>query len=354
MLSLTSHAKVIGLTAVAAGLGGALSSSPAIAFTSATGVTFGPLTDGADSSVNSITYSSQSLTITGVTAGSDWTTVGGVSTSLTLQRSSTGNENQTVWSERAGSATTLKTSDPSTTEAALAQTNIYLGTDNLFANTSAGNPGTPNFSNVERVDFVNTGGITSAADLGVSIFERGVANGHDAFNIAAITGIDGSGNPTSFGSLLSLVNGSWGTTGLSPTASSGYTVLNDGGTGDFANTNQQISGQNVGGVVIPLTDLVSAGTTIFGYALFASDTTVAGACSAIDLLDINNAACYPTTTPQASGGIDLMAGNLGVLREEVPVPVPPQFVGMILSAVLVAAGKVRSKRKQRAAESTSQ
>jgi hypothetical protein len=237
-------------------------------------------------------------------------------------------------------------SQPTTTEAALAQTNIFLGTDNLFANTNAG---TPNFSNVERADFVASGGITSAADLGVSVFERGVSTAHDAFKIAAITGFDASGNPT-FGSLLSFANGSWGATGLSSTAgASGYTVLNGGNTGSFVNTNQTISGQNVGGVLIPLTDLASAGATIYGYSLFATDTAVAGACTLAGLSNINNAACYPTNTAQTSGGIDLMAGNFGILQRDVvqPVPVPPQFIGTAFSALLAALKLRGGKRKNK-------
>jgi hypothetical protein len=352
MVNLKSHAQFAGLAAVATGLGSLLVGSPAIAFTSVTGVDLGSFTDGADSTVNGITYGGQSLPITGVTAGTNWTTAGGVSTSLTLQRSSGGTANQIVWSEREGGAlqTTVRTDVPSTTQAALAQTNIFQGTDNLFTNF---NDNTPNFSNVERADFLAPGGITSATNLGASIFERGVATGHDSFKIAAITGLDGFGTPNSFGSLLSISN--WGTTPLRTTtqtpaaspANPDYTVLNEGTTGSFTNTANLNNGQNIGGVLIPLSELAAPGTTIYGYALFGNDTIVGGTCTAAGLADINNTACYPTTTAQANGGIDLMAGNFGVLQEVgvVPVPVPPQFIGTALSALL-AAWKVRSGKRK--------
>ncbi len=351
MLNLKSRGQAVGLVAIATGLGSVLASSPAIAFITITDTTLGSFTPGSSSTVNGITYGNQSLPITGVTAGNPWTTSGVFETTLSLQRAGTVPANEIVWSERAGGAgvTNVRTTVPTTTQAALAQTNLFQGTDNLFTNSSSG---TANFSNVERADFVVSGGFTSANDLGVSVFERGVTSGHDLFKVAAITGIDGSGNPTSFGSLLTLANGTWGTTALRTTAQTppsspanpNYTVLNGGTTGTFTNT-ADITGQNIGGVVIRLSELVPSGTTIYGYALFAGDTAVSGTCTATGLADINNTACYPTNTAQANGGIDLMAGNVGIIREVVPVPVPPQFIGMILSALLAAAGKVRSKRQ---------
>jgi hypothetical protein len=361
VLNLKSHAKVIGLAAVATGLGSALAGSPAIAFstTNVTGVTLGSFTDGADSTVNGITYRNQSLPITGVTAGNAWTESGGLSTELRLQRSTAGTASEIVWSERESGATNtqVRAAPPTTTQAALNQSNIFIGTDNLFANV--GDPNGNN-SNVERADFLISGGTgtTPEAGLGVVVFERGATNVHDPFTIAAITGIDASGNPTSFGSLFQVASG-WGTTALrttsqSPPASStspGYTVLREPPATTNSFTNTANINQNIGGVLIRLSDLVDPGTpTIFGYALFGNDTVVSGGCTADGLVNINNPACYPTATSGATGagGIDLLAGNVGIVRE---VPVPPQFVGMILPAVLAAAGKVRSnKRKSQAVD----
>jgi hypothetical protein len=106
------------------------------------------------------------------------------------------------------------------------------------------------------------------SSLAVSIFDRGTTSGHDAFKIAAITGIDSSGNPTNFGSVITIAQG-WGTSnlrlssqtpGVNPTPNAGYTVLNNTTssnntalTSSFRNT-ANVTGENIGGVLITLND----------------------------------------------------------------------------------------------------
>jgi hypothetical protein len=339
--------QALGLTI--AGLGGLLAATPAQAFTAVTSITVAPLsTSGSPTTVNGITYNNQSLQITSLsTASNTWNAAGGLSTTLTLRRSTAGTANQIVWSERAGSnQNNVRIAAPTTTQAALNQNNIFMGTDNLFTNNSG-----TNRSNVERVDFVTSSGFTATSDLGVVVFERGATTGHDKFKIAAITGVDASGNATSFGNLLSIAEG-WGQTNLRTAAQNpaganpAYTILNGGtaGAGNFTNTSSVT--QNIGGVVIQLSELVSGTPTIYGYALFAHDTNVNGSCTAAGLVNIDNTNCYKTNTADANGGIDLLAANVGIVSNRpAAVPVPPQLLGTVVSA-LVAAGKVRSSKKK--------
>jgi hypothetical protein len=90
--------------------------------------------------------------------------------------------------------------------------NFFTGTDNVFGNQGDANG---NNNNIQRIDSIfSVSGITVNNTLAFAVFERGPTNGHDGFKIAAITGLDASGNPSSYGPLISLSTGSWGTTSL--------------------------------------------------------------------------------------------------------------------------------------------
>lgn len=169
------------------------------------------------------------------------------------------------------------------------------GTDNFFDNTST------NCNNIERLDWVMASSYATSfpADVGFAVFERGGTGAHDPFCIAAITAVDGLGNPTAYGNIVRVVAANYG----DPGPSVSYRILKaqypsnlfDGGSGS----------QNRGGVIVSLQNMgISAGQPIFGYSLFSNDLPV-GATSA-DLIDVTNATYFPITTGNP-GGIDLVA-----------------------------------------------
>jgi len=279
-----------------------------------TAITTGSVVDEADSIINSVTYLNQTLPVTSVTAGTQTWVVGSLDNTISIRRSGAAglaSNRQVVYSERETFANplTLRIPTPTTTEALLNGNNMYGGTDNLFINAVQGDG---NYSDVERVDFVSSAGFSASSSQALAVFERGTTTSHDGFKIAAITGVDGSGNPTSFGSLVQISTG-WGPTPLRTVANPGYGVLNNS-LGLFAKT-RDINSQNIGGVVITLDHLVTAGTTVYGYSLFGSDVEDNGDTN--NLIDFTNNTYFPQESPESvqegGNGIDLSTINLGII-----------------------------------------
>jgi hypothetical protein len=188
--------------------------------------------------------------------------------------------------------------------------NFFTGTDNIFGNQGDANG---NNNNIQRVDSIFTvSGITVNKTLAFAVFERGAINGHDGFKIAAITGLDANGNPSSYGPLISIATGAWGTTSLGP-LNTLVTRNNANQPGaDATHPSATASGQFLGGVSLNvITDLgVPAGAKIFGYSLFAADIPANA-----NLINFNT---FPTNTNSGTaGGIDPLAYN-GVLYQLVP------------------------------------
>jgi Secretion system C-terminal sorting domain len=178
------------------------------------------------------------------------------------------------------------------------------GTDNFFDNTSATNK-----NNVERLDWVLTGGYATASPnkVGFTVFERGVDNNHDPFCMAAILSLDASGNPASYGPIVRVATAQFGNI---PTSALNYRILKGPqGTNLLdAGTNNQARG----GVFLSYATLgISANTTVYGYSLFAND--VPAAATPANLIDFTNATYFPTNTGNA-GGIDLV-GVTGIYIE---------------------------------------
>lgn len=175
-----------------------------------------------------------------------------------------------------------------------------IGTDNLFINDP-----TQNSNNIERVDVIYTGGISSTAtpaNIGFAVFDRGNTGAHDAVVVAAILSIDGNGLPTSFSAPLRIATANFGH--IATTID--YHVIRK----EEAATNLAISisadqSQQYGGAYVSFQNLgVAANTTIYGYAIIANDLPVAA--TAANLIDFTNATYYPTNTNNG-GGIDLLA-----------------------------------------------
>jgi outer membrane autotransporter protein len=183
--------------------------------------------------------------------------------------------------------------------------NLFTGADNIFGNHGDGNGDN---NNIERIDSVfSTSGITVNKTLSFAVFERGPPTGHDGFKIAAITGVDSKGNPTSYGPLIDVLADSWGTASLGPLVTLvTRNNANQPGTG-ATHPSAITTGQVLGGVSLNLVqDLgVPAGTTVFGYSLFSPDVAANA-----NLADWNS---FPTNTNANSvGGLDPAAYN-GVL-----------------------------------------
>jgi Secretion system C-terminal sorting domain len=169
------------------------------------------------------------------------------------------------------------------------------GTDNFFDNTSA------NSNNVERLDWIVSAGFSTAnpSKLGFAIFERGVAAAHDPFCIAAITSLDAFGNPATYGPIVRVATASYGDPG--PAVS--YRIVKAAQPGNLVDAGA--NSQTRGGVIVSLQNLgIAAGSTIYGYSLFAND--LPGTATPADLVNVNNATFFPTNTGNP-GGIDLIA-----------------------------------------------
>lgn len=227
-----------------------------------------------------------------------------------------------LWVEQLASATSTQVAviNPynDNMELAFASNSLNQGTDNLFSNQGDGNG---NNNNIERLDVVFQGGLISDANtkVGFAMFERGVDNAHDPFVIAAITGVDVDGNPTSFGNPIRVNTGDYGNL---PSSSANYYVVRRDISKE-ANLKMSTSGtQSIGGVFLSLSDLGIASTVkIYGYSIFAADLPLNA--KAVDLVNYNNSTFFPTNTNSSTGGgIDLIALT-GVLSIKNTVILPP-------------------------------
>ena len=185
-----------------------------------------------------------------------------------------------------------------TMEEAVRSEFINIGTDNVFANK---NEGTPNYNNIERVDFlVNNGLIVKenyVDNAGFLLLERG---GNDPVKVAAITAVDDNGNPTEFGNLLSISSNTWGDSGIALKTS----VFQDEPLiWTEPSRTTKIGNQNIKGIFVSIASLgITSGQTIYGYSVFPYDINTT------DLVDFSN---FPTDTASGSGegGIDLISSG---------------------------------------------
>lgn len=172
---------------------------------------------------------------------------------------------------------------------------INRGSDNVFNNDGTSDL---TFNNIERVDFVYKAGIgtTATSAAGFVIAERG---GNDAFKIAAITGVDVNGNPTSFGSVVSVPTSAYGAAILNaPT----YVMRKDA-SDNTLRPFSLVPTQAVKSVFIRFSDLgIAPLQKVYGYALMGNDVT---ATTGAQVLDFTNTTYFPRTTNNTDGGMDL-------------------------------------------------
>jgi hypothetical protein len=230
-----------------------------------------------------------------------------------INNSTISGEKQLLFYEDAGSSGSTYSLRPSflnTMEEALLNKIINRGTDNVFANA-----GGTNNNNIERIDFIFDNGLIVPTDLsgeGFTVLERG---GNDDFKIAAITGLDGNGNPDSFGNVVDIDRTTdWGGTQYGFATE----VLASSNPSDDLTQTASVGSQTISGVFVSYNDLgLSTGNKIFGYALGGGDASTNSA-------DWVTAANFPTNTPASSdgaGGMDLVAGGSVSSRSNISVSV---------------------------------
>jgi hypothetical protein len=269
------------------------------------------------------------------------------------------NENGfSVWYASGSSSTSLNGAYNTSANNVLLGNNLYVGSDNLFVNNNGST--TPNQSNVERVDFefgttgttdgqTTSAGISASTTLALAVFDRGVVDAHDAFNIALIMGYDANGNPIYTDSgvsglkALSETSTSYGT--VNPVATFNYTLFRyDSGQGnnldDNWNADSETASQGAGGVVFTLSDFgitnaeIASGLTIYGYSVMGADDTTT--LANLGGTNYQNSTDYPTTTTDGSpddGGVDLLAvnGNAFVLT----AAPEPALYGAVFAALML-------------------
>ncbi len=228
---------------------------------------------------------------------------------IEFQRSGSANASDLFWAEKisftadgsGGGDLVVAASLPTNSEQVINDDILNRGMDNLFANV-----GSNNNNDIERADFVFSGGLTPIAENlgthGFLILDRG---GNDSFRIAAITALDVNDDPSDYQALHSVDH----------TAAFGNTLLtipstvfrNDGFTVEFTPM-EDVPAQNIQGVFVTFGDLgLSAGQTFYGFSLFPNDIP-----EATPIADLVSLATAPGTTDNTTGGLDLVGGTASV------------------------------------------
>jgi hypothetical protein len=254
----------------------------------------------------------------------------------------TTNNNLVIWEVGTGtganhSTVTLQGPAVSSFAQAFNSNNVLIGADNVFSNM--GNA-VGNNTDVRRIDVLFTGGITASGNTAFSVLDRGASSDHDSFYIAAITAESG-GVPTAYGPLVPFLDGTWGTTSITPPGMTEEQILRKNlNTSTNAFQPSDSTDQTVGGELIQTDSLEPAGTKIYGYSLFsgAINTSYSGA----ELVNWQN---LPAANSNSSGGgLDPVAtlGNLYTLSS----PVPEPTTGIL--ALLGLGGMIARRPKRKA------
>lgn len=298
--------------------------------------------NGAFPSANSynLKFDNSKMGLNGYSVGSQAYRTFQTDSTITIRRNTSHPSNNIVWYQRgpdeAGFNYHLRGELDGNMASVFEATDLYRGSDNIFCNTGDANG---NNNNIERLDIVFSNGVVSNANLAFAAFERGGINAHDNFTIAAITSVDASGNPTSYGSLITIATG-WGSQDLGDWNT--LVERNNSVDGEANSLSAQINGQHLGGVSISVQqDLgVAAGATFYGYSLFANDVTQGD--------NLVNYSSFKTDTSAANGGLDLTSYN-GILYEVAPIetvpePAAPCFLATgVLFAVFRRRGPVANR-----------
>lgn len=183
--------------------------------------------------------------------------------------------------------------------------NLNAGYDNILVNDDDLASGSIQVE-TERVDVIWFSGIQTS-DPTTSVFPIIERGGNDNIAIAAITSLNPDGTPATYGSLVGVASSDWPGTGQT---FSQYLILRRQAVGDDPIPLIEIGSQVVQGVAVSFTELgISAGQSIFGYSLFASDVEGVGGAPAIAAgVSLNDISTFPTNTLSSVSGLDLVAG----------------------------------------------
>ncbi|MEI6107616.1 MAG: PEP-CTERM sorting domain-containing protein [Opitutae bacterium] len=308
---------------------------PLAAQTAITAATFGPVVNNADQNkytTPAVTYLETSQALSTFTTAGGVYSVQNMATNAYIRRNAVNANNSSVWYN--GAATTaLNGQYKATLNEVLLNNNVYMGTDNTFDNGAANTTG-----NIERLDFAWNAGIQIGLTDGFAVFERGAANGHDAFSIAVITGWDSVNNkPTTYSKQLSQA-AAWGATNITTMAN--FQILRFG-TGDALTNDTAVTAgtaQGLGGLMFTLQDFgLAANTTIYGYSImeYRAAPVAAGAL----LADWTNTTYYPTNS---APGVDLSGIN-GLMFSKTPEP--STYGALLVGATAGLLGWRRHRRR---------
>ncbi len=222
--------------------------------------------------------------------------------------------------------------------------NLYTGTENLFVNQSA--PGNV-VANVERMDFIFTGGVLVASDIGFAVFERGRgpnstnAGANGGFRVAAITALDSFGVPAGFSTAVvsvlpdNIYNNTNQGVGHPGYRYDVFRFATAAGPELDAFNNVNLNTQGMAAAFISSASFgLSLGATVYGYAVFGEDVTATGS----DLLDVANPAFFPTNSG-FDNDVDMIASGAIIFRA---VPEPGAVAALALAAT---AGLALSRRR---------
>ncbi len=169
--------------------------SAQVAITGATTLT----TDSADTIHEGYTFQNTVVALQTFSTATESYALTGMADQVFIRRSSGGTNNAHVWYQTSSNAGPRIAPHADTLQEVLLDNNFARGVHNLFGNAGS------SYANIERVDFVSTGGFTATSGFAIPVFDFGVNPQHESFKIALVTGIDGSGNPTGYSSLASTV-----------------------------------------------------------------------------------------------------------------------------------------------------
>ncbi len=319
--------------------------SPAAAQVLVTNPTF-TVTDAPDSTHDGSTHRNTTTALTSFTAGDTLYAVGATADQAHVRRNAVNANRSSVWYRGdTGTGAPFLGTHADTYGELLLGNDINRGSDNTFANGNSAPTG-----NIERLDFVWSGGLLANSDFAVGVFDRGAAGVHDAFRVALITGWDAdTALPTAYSTVLAQ-GGNWGAANFNEPevpGNFGYSLFRYT-TGDDLSANvanNETGTQGVAGMLFDLAAFgVAPGSTIYGYSLFGFD--VDPSAPGVDLLDWST---YPTDTSDATGvgGIDLVAIN-GIAFSAVPEPAAFGLAALLALAASATLRRPASQRLRRA------
>jgi hypothetical protein len=302
------------------------------------------VSDAPDATEDGIKYRNSTFAITSFSTASTTYDIGTTASLVFVRRNTDSNNNGTsnqngidnvnrssVWNTQYnGDANRLLGTYESSLGDVLLNNNAIMGADNVFLN--AKDPAEKNAGNIERVDFY-FGATSVNANEGLTIFDRGLAGAHDGVKIALITSWGGGSTPVFGGNVVTLNSSSYGNNlDWNPNVSGvqdsmDYTLLrfNNGDNLTVLDEATETNTQGVAGSFISFANFgISSGTTIYGYAIMATDVV---SNNVSNLADWRNAAYYPTGTMDEAGGVDLMSFNGRIAR---PVPEPSTYGALLL------------------------